>query len=70
MATAAPSLLASSPEKTNGNKLSRLLIDSGTTVLRNIFDHYHPPTTLASDLNSNYSILNNLLRRRVLNGRN
>ena len=68
MATAAPSPLASSPEKTNGNKLSRLLIDGGTTVLRNIFDHYHPPTTLASDLNSNYSILNNLLRRRVLNG--
>ena len=68
MATAAPSPLASSPEKTNGNKLSRLLIDGGTTVLRNIFDHYHPPANLASDLNSNYSILNNLLRRRVLNG--
>ena len=67
MATAAPSPLASSPEKTNGNKLSRLLIDGGTTVLRNIFDHYHPPANLASDLNTNYSILNNLLRRRVLN---
>ena len=69
MATAAPSPLASSPEKTNGNKLSRLLIDGGTTVLRNIFDHYHPPAILASGLYSNYSILNNLLRRRVLNGR-
>ncbi|XP_073251962.1 uncharacterized protein [Porites lutea] len=68
MATAAPSPLASSREKTNGNKLSRLLIDGGTTVLRNIFDHYHPPANLTSDLNSNYSILNNLLRRRVLNG--
>ncbi|CAH3180679.1 unnamed protein product [Porites lobata] len=68
MATAAPSHLASSPEKTNGNKLSRLLIDGGTTVLRNIFDHYHPPVNLASDLNSNYSVLNNLLRKRVLNG--
>ena len=67
MATAAPSPLASSPEKTNGNKLSRLLIDGGTTVLRNIFDHYHPPTALTSDLNTNYSILNNLLRKRVLN---
>ena len=67
MATAAPSSLASSPEKTNGNKLSRLLIDGGTTVLRNIFDHYHPLANLASDLNTNYSILNNLLRRRVLN---
>ena len=69
MATAASSPLASSPAKTNGNKLSRLLIDGGTTVLRNIFDHYHPPTTLASDLNSNSSILKNLLHRRVLNGR-
>ncbi|CAH3183191.1 unnamed protein product, partial [Porites lobata] len=68
MATAAPSPLASSPAKTNGNKLSRLLIDGGTTVLRNVFDHYHPPTALTSDLNANYSILNNLLRRRVLNG--
>ena len=68
MATAAPSPLASSVEKTNGNKLSRLLIDGGTTVLRNVFDHYHPPANLASDLNSYYSILNNLLRKRVLNG--
>ena len=68
MATAAPSPLASSPEKTNGNKLSRLLIDGGTTVLRKTFDRYHPPANLASDLNSNYSILNNLLRKRVLNG--
>ena len=68
MATAAPSPLASSREKTNGNKLSRLLIDGGTTALRNIFDAIHPPTDLTSDLNSNYSILNNLLCRRVLNG--
>ena len=37
-------------------------------MLRNIFDHYHPPGNLASDLNFNYSILNNLLRKRVLNG--
>ena len=67
MATAAPSPLASSREKTNGNKLSRLLIDGGTTVLRNIFDHYHPPVNLASDLSANYSILINLFRKRVLN---
>ena len=67
MATAAPSPLASSREKTNGNKLSRLLIDGGTTALRNIFDAIHPPTNLVSDLNSNYSILSTLLRKRVLN---
>ena len=68
MASVAPSPLASSVEKTNGAKLSRLLIDGGTTVLRNIFDIYHPPANLITDLNANYSILNNLLRRRVLNG--
>ena len=68
MAKAAPSPLASSREKTNGNKLSRLLIDGGTTVLRNIFDGIHPPANLTSDLNSNYSILSTLLRKRVLNG--
>ena len=66
MATAAPSPLASSREKINGSKLSRLLIDGGTTVLRKTFDRYHPPANLASDLNTNYPILNNLLRRRVL----
>ena len=68
MPTAAPSPLASSVEKTNGAKLSRLLIDGGTTVLRKIFDGHHPPANLIIDLNANYPILNNLLCRRVLNG--
>ena len=67
MAAAAPSPLASSEEKTNGAKLSRLVIDGGTTVLRNFFNHHHPPANLAADLNANYSTLNNLLWRRVLN---
>ena len=66
MAAAAPSPLASSLEKTNGAKLSRLLIDGGTAVLRNIFDRYHPPANLLTNLNANYHTLNNLLRRRVL----
>ena len=68
MAAAGPSPLTSSEEKTNGSKLSRLLIDGGTTVLRNVFNHHHPPANLAADLNANYSTLNNLKRRRVLNG--
>ena len=68
MAAAATSLLASSVEKTNGAKLSRLLIDGGTTVLRKVFDGYHPPANLAADLNACYAILNNLYRRRILNG--
>ena len=66
MAAAEPSPLASSVEKTNGAKLSRLLIDGGTMVLRKIFDRYHPPASLLADLNANYHALNNLLRRRVL----
>ena len=66
MAAAAPSPLASSVEKTNGAKLSSLLIDGGTTVLRNVFDRYHPPTNLAASLNANYVILANLFKRKVL----
>ncbi len=66
MAAAAPSPLASSVEKTNGAKLSSLLIDGGTTVLRNVFDTYHPPAVLAANLNANYVTLNTLYKRRVL----
>ena len=66
MAATSPSPLVSSVEKTNGAKLSRLLIDGGTTVLRKIFDRYHPPANLLADLNANHHTLNNLLRRRVL----
>ena len=66
MASATPSPLASSVEKTNGAKLSRLLIDGGTTVLRSIFNGYHPPASLSAALKANYLTLQNLLRRRIL----
>ena len=66
MATSAPSPLASSVEKTNGAKLTRLLIDGGTTGLRKIFDSHHPPANLAADLNANKSILSSLLKKKVL----
>ena len=66
MAAATPSPLASSVEKTNGAKLSRLLIDGGTTVLRIAFDSCRPPANLVADLNTNYRTLKNLLRRRIL----
>ena len=65
-AAAAPSPLASSVEKTNGAKLSRLLIDGGTTVLRNVFDRYHPPANLAAGLKANYVTLTYLSRKKVL----
>ena len=67
MAAAAPSPLASSTEKTNGAKLSRLLIDGGTTVLRSVFDSFHPPANLVADLNANKPKLITLLRKKVLN---
>ena len=65
---AAPSPLASSEEKTNGAKLNRLLVDGGTKVLRDIFDHYHPPACLAADLNANcnYRILHDLFYNGIL----
>ena len=70
MATATPSPLASSVEKTNGNKLSRLLIDGGTTVLRNVLDSHHPPANLAANLSSKHihSTLTKLRHRKILNG--
>ena len=66
MPSPSPSPLASSVENTNGAKLSRLLIDGGTMVLRKIFDRYHTPANLQANLNANYGTLNNLLRRRIL----
>ena len=62
MASSSPSPLASSVEKTNGAKLSRLLIDGGTMVLRKIFDRYHPPANLQANLNANYGTLNESLK--------
>ena len=66
MASSSPSPLASSVEKRNGAKLSRLLIDGGTMVLRKIFDRYHPPANLQANINANYGTLHDLLRSRVL----
>jgi len=63
MAAAAPSPLASSVEKKNGAKLSRLLVDGGITVLRNVFDRY-PPANLASGLIANYTTLT-ILKKKV-----
>ena len=66
MASDAPSPLASSVEKTNGSKLSRLLIDGGTTVLRTIFDRYHPSNRLSAGLKAHFLVLDELRRRSVL----
>ena len=56
MATKAASPLAGSVEKTNGTKLSGLLIDGETEVLMKVFDNHHPPANLVTDLNTCYVI--------------
>ncbi|KAL9960032.1 hypothetical protein ACROYT_G033425 [Oculina patagonica] len=66
MATKPPSPLASSVEKTNGNKLSRLLIDGGTTVLRNVFHGFHPPSSLTAVLTAHMYIMQTLRKKGVL----
>ncbi|XP_066022777.1 uncharacterized protein [Pocillopora verrucosa] len=66
MAAATPSSLASSVEKTNGAKLSRLLIDGGTAVLRKCFNTFHPPTKLAAGLSSHFTTLHTLFKKKVL----
>ena len=69
MGTGASFRGTSSVEKTNEAKLSRLLIDGGTTVLKRIFDGLHPPSNLAADLNANKSTLSILLKKKVLHKR-
>ena len=66
MAGATPSPLASSVEETNGFKLLQLIVNGGTTVLRNVFDSFYPPANLSAGLNANYVTLSNLLKRRML----
>ena len=66
MAAAAPSSLAISVRETNGAKLNILLIDGGTTIVREIFDRLHHPSNLLASLKSSSHTLNILLKRGVL----
>ena len=43
---ACSNVFKASEEKSNGTKISRLLIDGGTYVSRTYFDSFHPPGTL------------------------
>ena len=65
MATA----LRSSCEKTNGAKLSRLIIDGGRLALQKEFDAIHPPNTLQVVFNTNHTTLQRLLTKKVLTGK-
>ena len=59
-------LLGPSKEKTNGTKISRLLIDGGTYVSRMYFDSFHPPGTLPQVLNNSRILLEDLKTKRVI----
>ena len=59
--------LRSSPEKTNGAKLSRLIIDGGRLALQKLFDSIPPPDTLQMFFNKHYVTLQGLQRKRILN---
>ena len=52
--------LRSSPEKTNGAKLSRLIIDGGRLALQKVFDAIHHPSTLQVILNTHVATLRKL----------
>ncbi|KAL9963754.1 hypothetical protein ACROYT_G027290 [Oculina patagonica] len=53
MATAAPSkVFLSTHEKENFQRIARLLVCGGTSLLREIFDQHHPPDSLAIKLNN------------------
>ena len=61
---ASPSTILS--DQANGARLSRLLVDKGTEVLRKKFDSIHPPSNLAAVLNTNKRILQRL-RYKIIN---
>ena len=64
--TSTSSLLSPSNEKSNGTKLSRLIVDGGTTALRNLFNLKVPPNTLATTLNSNHAYFLNLKNNKKI----
>ena len=54
-------------DQANGARLSRLLVDKGTQVLRKTFDSIHPPSNLAAVLKTNKRKLQPLRKCKVIN---
>ena len=61
--------LRSSCEKTNGAKLSRLIVDGGRSALQKVFEAIHPQNTLQVIFNTHYITLQSLCARRILTGK-
>ncbi len=60
------SIFEPSPEKTNGSRLARLLIDGGTQALIGLLHSFIPPSSLQTVLNNNSALLLNLKKNRKL----
>ena len=52
--------MSSNRLKTNGARLSQLIIDQGTEIMRKFFDSIHPPNTLTAVLHSYYGTINGI----------
>ena len=63
---ACPNVLEPSEEKSNGTKISRLLIDGGTHVSREYFDSFHPPGTLPQIISREKEKLEKAKRKRLI----
>lgn len=61
--------VTSTKDTTNYARLCRLLIDVGSETLRNIFDGFHPPATLSTELARSPVLtkLQSLKKKKVLN---
>ena len=70
MATALPSTadsaLQATDEKANFQRLTRLLVCGGITLLKDVFDVIHPPATLPTVLKSHKSKLGNLKNQNFI----
>ena len=71
MATALPpaadSALHATDEKANFQRLTRLLVGGGNTLLREVFDSIHPPANLPTALRNHKATLQKLRNRNVIN---
>jgi hypothetical protein len=59
--------MSSNRLKSNGAKLSCLIINQGTETMRKYLDSKHSPANLPAVLNANRAILNTLRTNRVIN---
>ena len=60
--------LQESPDTKRFQRVATLFVRGGTTIIRGLFDHIHPPSTLAHVLQIQHrATLEDLKRRRILN---